>query len=267
MSLKAELKNLGWSGFYQVCKHSAPDARRRKRKKRPKARQKSFRNYFGHFFAQVSNKVTRGHERSKYAIYGYFSWRRRLSPELWQLGRNRKKHAIALWTLFLQRVLRFELGSIVFAPGVIKCQNDRFWRKWFFADIFLTKSGRAIILAPSCFSRRDASKHIHGDLERSRSKFDLRSRSLRSTYWPEWVMLHISRCALMRQTHWYHFARLYLHPIDSYRQKVLVTSDDVIWRHMTLIGGAYKKCFSILRNSLRYHHPEGVEAIWHESSK
>ena len=40
-------------------------------KKLLEARQKSFRNYFGHFFAQVNNKIIWGHKRSKYVIYGY----------------------------------------------------------------------------------------------------------------------------------------------------------------------------------------------------
>jgi len=42
---------------------------------------------------------------------------------------------------------------------------------------FLSKMDIAIILTPSCLSRLGALKHIHGDLVRSLSKFDLRSRS------------------------------------------------------------------------------------------
>ena len=42
-------------------------------KQRSKARQKSLRNYFGQFFAQVKNEVTRGHQRSKFRKSGFLS--------------------------------------------------------------------------------------------------------------------------------------------------------------------------------------------------
>ena len=50
-----------------------------------------------------------------------------------------KKHAIALWTFFLQYDLRFELEKIVFAPGVIKCQNNCFLRNRFRVYLFNQK--------------------------------------------------------------------------------------------------------------------------------
>ena len=37
----------------------------RKKKRRPKARQKSIRNYYGQFFAQANIEVIRGHQGSK----------------------------------------------------------------------------------------------------------------------------------------------------------------------------------------------------------
>ena len=46
-----------------------------------------------------------------------------------------------------------------------------------FANNFRTKKASGIIWAPSCSSPQGASKHIHGDFERSGSLFDLRSRS------------------------------------------------------------------------------------------
>ena len=54
------------------------------------------------------------------------------------------------------------------------------------------------------FSRRAGSKHILDDLDRSISKFDLRSSQVKVTWWFRWVMLHINRCALARQTFWCH---------------------------------------------------------------
>ena len=82
---------------------------------------------------------------------------------------------------------------------------------------------------PSCFSRQEKSKHIHGDLERSISKFDLRSRSPRSRCWPEWVMLHISRCVLMRRTQWCHVYVYISFLSQVIAKKRFVTSDDLIW--------------------------------------
>ena len=59
-----------------------------------------------------------------------------------------------------------------------KRQKLLFLAKTCFAINFQTKKASGIILAPSCFPRQGASKHMHGDLERSGSIFDLRSRSL-----------------------------------------------------------------------------------------
>ena len=58
-------------------------------------------------------------------------------------------------------------------------------------------------MTPSCFSRQGGSIHMLFILERSILKFDLRSRQVKITVWPKQVMLHISRCALTRQTLWH----------------------------------------------------------------
>ena len=41
-------------------------------KRHSKARQKSFRNYFDHFFAEVNIEVTRGQHRSNFPVFGIF---------------------------------------------------------------------------------------------------------------------------------------------------------------------------------------------------
>ena len=51
-----------------------------------------------------------------------------------------------------------------------------FLAKQFFAYIVFVLNDADFILVPSCLSGQDASKHLHGDLERSRLKFDLGSR-------------------------------------------------------------------------------------------
>ena len=43
-------------------------------RRRSKARQKSFRKYFGHFLGQVKGKVTRGHRRSNFPYFSLFRY-------------------------------------------------------------------------------------------------------------------------------------------------------------------------------------------------
>ena len=72
----------------------------------------------------------------------------------------------------------------------------------FFVNNFWTKHARGMILAPSCFSRRAASKYVSYDPYRSNLKVDLRSRSrgdlMTSSYYTSF------RSGLTRQTQWYH---------------------------------------------------------------
>ena len=91
------------------------------------------------------------------------------------------------------------------------------------------------------FSRRAGSKHILDDLDRSISKFDLRSSQVKVTWWFRWVMLHINRCALVRQTFWCHS-----HVCVSIQSKVIdkkakirrnVPPRKVIWRHQSCFLG------------------------------
>ena len=51
------------------------------------------------------------------------------------------------------------------------------------ANNFLSIKAREKLIAPSCLSRRDESKHISFDPERSRSRPDLRSRDPKGHAW------------------------------------------------------------------------------------
>ena len=76
---------------------------------RSKARQKSFRNYFGQFFfAQVNIEVTRGHQASKLAKIRYFFGNLPLSQKPFRLGDPGKK-IISLGLFFRQHVITSEL--------------------------------------------------------------------------------------------------------------------------------------------------------------
>ena len=101
-------------------------------------------------------------------------------------------------------------------------------RKVFDDKIFNVK-GKATILIPSCLSRQGASNHISNDLERSSSKFDLRSSQAKVTWWSKWVILHISRFAWPRRMHWHqsHVSNSFGSTIIGKLQ--LVTSGDLKW--------------------------------------
>ena len=68
-----------------------------------------------------------------------------------------------------------------------------------FASAYWTKKVSGIIRTLSCFSYRDASKHLHSDLWRSMSKFGLRSKSREDLNSCD--TLHASRYVLTRPTH------------------------------------------------------------------
>ena len=57
--------------------------------------------------------------------------------------------------------------------------------KRFLDDKIFNCKGKAMILIPTCLSRQGASNHVYFDLERSRSKFDLRSSQGKVTRWPK----------------------------------------------------------------------------------
>ena len=56
-------------------------------------------------------------------------------------------------------------------------KNYRFSRRWFFIDNFSDIRDTKIKMTPSCLACRAGSKHVPLDLERSISKFDIRTRS------------------------------------------------------------------------------------------
>ena len=147
----------------------------RNRKVRSKARRKSLRKYFGQFFAKVNIEVTRGHQRSNLAKFN-------ISSETYHYLRNflvrspRKKHSIALDLFFRCHAIRFQLIEVQ-AAGVKKTAKQLFLAETFFTNDFRTKKASGIIRTPSCSTRHGASKHIHGDLERSGSIFNLILRS------------------------------------------------------------------------------------------
>ena len=100
----------------------------------------------------------------------------------------------------------------------------------FFANTFITIKDREKRETPSYSSSQDASKHMHIEHERSIWKFGLTSGQMT---WPcklpRWVILHISRCVLTRQTHTVPLhPRLYLDCVRSYWRKWF---RDLRWRH------------------------------------
>ena len=136
-------------------------------RQRSKAREKSFRNHFGHFLAQVKIGVSRG-QNSKI----------------------------------------FQNGFSTIKSLILKIEQ-RIW----YHRVCLVKARRT----------------IYKITERSRSKFDLRSSQTKVTWWPKWVILHISRFARPRRTYWHQS-----HDSISFWSKVigkwrLVTSGDLKW--------------------------------------
>ena len=137
-------------------------------RQRSKAREKSFRNHFGHFLAQVKIGVSRG-QNSKI----------------------------------------FQNGFSTIKSLILKIEQ----RIWYHC-VCLVKARRTI---------------YKNDFERSKSKFDLRSSQAKVTWWPKWVILHITRFAWPRRTYWHQS-----HVSISFWSKVignlrLVTSGDLKW--------------------------------------
>ena len=137
-------------------------------RQRSKAREKSFRNHFGHFLAQVKIEVSRSQ-----------------NSKIFQNGFSTIK------SLFLK-------------------VEQRFW----YHRVCHVKARRTI---------------LYYDFERSRSKFDLRSSQAKVTWWPKWVILHISRFVWPIRTYWHQS-----HVSISFWSKVigklrLVTSGDLKW--------------------------------------
>ena len=81
----------------------------------------------------------------------------------------------------------------------------------------------ALILTPSCLPRQCASNRVRDDLKRSKSKFDLRSRSCGDLSQVSYESMHLDEPKTMRP-----FTSLYLFHIASYRQKPIgVTPGDL----------------------------------------
>ena len=71
-----------------------------------------------------------------------------------------------------------QLAQTVRASAVLKSKMLTFLPNYYlFANYFIANQNGEAMLVPSCLSHQGASKHIYVDLERSRSKCDLRSRS------------------------------------------------------------------------------------------
>ena len=101
-----------------------------------------------------------------------------------------------------------------------------------FQNNFLHYRARGMRLPPSCFSRQDALKHMHGDLERSIKKFHLGSRSRGNPSWVKWVMMHITRCVLTRRAQW-DLSHIYISSQSKVVDKKYVC--DLWWPQMTFM--------------------------------
>ena len=91
------------------------------------------------------------------------------------------------------------------------------------------------------------------------SKFDKRSRSRRSRCWPKEVMSHISRCVLMKRTHWEHF-----HVSISLQSKVISKKNDLRWSFAsdwpltTVHKVSGQNDTQVITISLKYQHSERI---------
>ena len=135
-------------------------------------------------------------------------------------------------------------------------------RKWLhfsitvFAYIFFVFKYTDFILVPSCLSRQDASKHTHCDLERLRSKFELRSRSrgdpsrscdtwFDASWWEKHNETTPTSLSLLNK-------KLLV-------KKRLVIAIDLRW---PFEGSPMKTDTWVITNNLRLHHSEWMEMIW-----
>ena len=107
-----------------------------------------------------------------------------------------------------------------------------------------------MILIPSCLPRQDASIHVYNDLEKSRSKFDLKSRRDPScisveAYWRDkhiettFMSLAHLNLTLSAKTCWWHR-----------------------WPQTTLAGSPVNTWPWVIMNGLRAHDPERITPYW-----
>ena len=148
----------------------------------------------------------------------FFSRNYHVAPKLEQLEQSRKKHLKAHLAGYQRLAICFEPYRSVFKIlEVIKGQESVLWENGFsWINFEVPNKLRTIILASMWFTRRGGSKHVLDDLDRSISKFDLRSSQVKVMWWFREVVLHISRCALTRQRYCYHS-----HVWVSFRSKVI----------------------------------------------
>ena len=132
--------------------------------------------------------------------------------------------------------------------------------KLFFANNLWTKRARTKQMIPSCFSRQFGSNHILDNLERSCSKFDLRSRSRGDPIWPRWVKFHMSRCVLTRQTHWRHFQFSIFTLSKVIGKKPLWPRCDLRWPCGRSLDN---NCTWVIKNSFIWHDLEKIGVIWY----
>ena len=108
---------------------------------------------------------------------------------------------------------------------------------WFFVNNFAPVWDRAIILPLLCLPQWDESNDTPFDLERSRSKFDLRSRSGQVRV----AKMHIWRCGRTSRVRWCQF-----HLSGSTRSKEIRRN---VFLHRLIMGEV--ECWPDLRSRIR----------------
>ena len=114
-----------------------------------------------------------------------------------------------------------------------------------------------MILTPSCLPHQDASKHVKHNLERSKSKFDLRSRSRgdRSR----------SYCICIDASWWEKHNETTRTSLSLLDQKVFAkTVGDLRWPQMTFGGSPMKTVSWVITEDLSQHHSQWMEMFWCE---
>ena len=119
----------------------------------------------------------------------------------------------------------FQQASILWGPHVMKVKIAGFRQKRLFVNSFWTKEAGEITQTSSCFFRRDASRQIHVALERTKSKYVLRSMPREVTWWSKQSCC-MSVDMSLRENHIGIIPNVYLFSIKSQGQKRL-------WHHMT----------------------------------
>ena len=118
-------------------------------------------------------------KKSNFPKMSYISRSSPVVQKLEQLEQNRKKHLKAHSAGYRRLHIGFELKSVYKVLEVIKGQNSILCENsfsWINIKVFKLET---IILTSMCFARRAGSKHILDDLDRSISKFDLRSSQVK----------------------------------------------------------------------------------------